>query len=215
MKYRLVIFDFDGTLANTLPWLTGVVNQVAERYGFRHVPESEREHLRGLDAHSILKHVGVPLWKTPIIASHVRSLMNAQIDQIRLFDGVDRMLRQLSDLGVTLAMVSSNSEENVRAVLGPENASRMSHYDCGASMFGKSAKLRRMLARTGIAARDAIYIGDEIRDIAAARSARMAAGAVAWGYNTLPALLAHRPDEVFRHIDDIVAAVTGTPAHPA
>lgn len=201
--HRLAIFDFDGTLADTFPWFVGVLNGVADRYGFSRVKADEVEMLRGYDARQIMRHLRVPSWKLPFIANHMRRLMARDIDGIRLFDGVPDMLRVLTDSGVTVAVVSSNSVENIRCILGPEAAGQVAHYGCGASLFGKAAKFRRMLRTTGIPASHAIAIGDELRDIEAARTVGMACAAVAWGYTRGDALAALRPDRLLNRVEDI------------
>ena len=68
MSYRLAIFDFDGTLADTFPWFMRVVNTVADRFRFKRIEEHEVEHLRGCSAREIVKHLEVPPWKLPFIA---------------------------------------------------------------------------------------------------------------------------------------------------
>jgi phosphoglycolate phosphatase len=72
MRHRLVLFDFDGTLADSLDWFLGIFDQVAERYGFRHLAPGDRERLRGLETRAILRDLGVPAWKLPLIARHLR-----------------------------------------------------------------------------------------------------------------------------------------------
>ena len=129
---------------------------------------------------------------------------------IGLFDGVDRMLRGLSAGGLTLAVVSSDAEDNVRATLGPELAALTAHYGCGASLFGKAAKFKSVLRRSGYAAAETITIGDELRDLEAARSAGIAFGAVTWGYTRPEALRAHRPDEMFNSVEEICDRLGGT-----
>ncbi|SMH59750.1 HAD hydrolase-like protein [Azospirillum agricola] len=207
MLHRLVIFDFDGTLADSFPWFVGVLNGVAGRYGFQPVRPEEMETLRGYDARRIMRHLRVPLWKLPFIASHMRRLMARDIDGIQLFDGVPAMLRTLTGRGVTVAIVSSNSVDNIRRILGPENAALVSRYACGASLFGKPAKFRGILRDTGIPAADAIAIGDELRDIEAARRVGVACAAVTWGYTRGDALEAHRPDRLFRRVEEIPAGL--------
>ncbi len=81
----------------------------------------------------------------------------------------------------------SDNEANAKTALR-EHAALISHYACGASLFGKAAKFRRVLKAAGIAPQDAIAIGDEVRDVEAARDAGIAFGAVAWGYATVDAL---------------------------
>ena len=103
------------------------------------------------------------------------------------------MLRTLRNSGLMLALVSSDNEANARRQLG-EAARLFSHFDCGASLFGKAAKFRRVVRRAGVAAAQAISIGDEVRDIEAARAAGIACGAVMWGYAAPDALRALGPD---------------------
>jgi phosphoglycolate phosphatase len=207
MNYRLAIFDFDGTLADSVPWFAGVVNHLADRHGFKRVRELDHDRLRGYAPRKLLAALDVPLWKVPLIAYHLRSLMTRDIDQISLFEGVDRLLRRLSQAGVMLAVVSSNSYENVRQILGPDNVALIETFSCGVSIFGKAAKLRGVLGTCDVPPAEAIYIGDEVRDIEAAREAKVASGAVSWGYNTLESLRVCAPNEIFSSVDDIVAKI--------
>jgi phosphoglycolate phosphatase len=207
MKYKLVIFDFDGTLADTYPWFTSVLNEVADKYKFKKVQKSEYKKIRGCDANEILKYLGVPLWKMPMITNHMRKLMTKDIHQISLFEGIDNLLQCLSNKGVILAVVSSNSFENVCQILGPENAGLINYYECGVSIFGKQAKLKKILSKSGVLHKESIYIGDEIRDIEAAKNVNIAFGGVSWGYNKVESLKVHSPRELFASIDEIIKKI--------
>ena len=208
-RYDLAIFDFDGTLADSAGWFRSVINQVALRYGFRQVTDEELEALRGQPSAAVIRSLGVPAWKMPFIANHMRQLVARDAHKIALFEGVDALLSSLAECGVTLALVTSNSEANVRRILGQENATRIAHYACGASLFGKASKFRTIIKATSADPRRTIAIGDEVRDLEAARKAGVAAGAVGWGYATVDLLRAQRPDHLFLSMDDIRAAITG------
>ena len=106
-----------------------------------------------------------------------------------------------------LALVSSDHEANARGQLGDANAALFSDFACGAALFGKPAKFRRVLKRAGVEPARAIAIGDEVRDIEAARSAGIACAAVTWGYAAPAALRAQRPDLVFDRMDEIAPAL--------
>jgi phosphoglycolate phosphatase len=93
MRYSLIIFDLDGTLADSFPWFLGSLNSVADAFRLRRVAGDEIEPLRRADVPEILKHLGVPRWKLPMIARYMRQLKSTQLDTIRLFPGVDPMLR--------------------------------------------------------------------------------------------------------------------------
>jgi len=203
MDYNLIIFDFDGTLADSFPWFITAINKVAVSYKIKQVSREDFESFRDLDARMILKRLGVPFWKIPQISMDMRSLMHEEIRTIRLFEGVERLLPLLKSRGATLGLVSSNSYENIRIVLGDEITDLFGYYQCGASIWGKVRRLRRILRESGIAPQSAIYIGDEIRDLQAARSVGIKFGAVAWGYNRLEAIEPLVPDEIYFQVSDI------------
>ena len=207
--YRLIIFDFDGTLADSFGWAAGLVNQFADQYGFRRIEPHEQESLRSLDAKTLIQHLGVPAWKIPIMAAHVRKLMGQQIEQIPLFAGISDQLHCLAADGRTLAVVSSNAEQNIRRVLGAEDAALFTWYECGAGIFGKAPKLKSVLRKSGVAPAQAILIGDELRDQHAAEQVQMAFGAVAWGYTNYEALLARTPDVAFDRVEDLGEKLRG------
>jgi phosphoglycolate phosphatase len=202
-RYRAAIFDFDGTLADSFPIFLRVVNDLAAEFDFTRIEESDLERLRSYGAREMVRHLGVPVWKLPRIAGAMRRRMADVLDEVRLFDGVGNVLRHLQERGIVRAIVTSNAEDNVRRVLGAEYDALIDVYECGASVFGKRAKLRRALARCGVAASEAIAIGDEIRDLEAARREGIPFGAVAWGYTTVDALVAHAPDELFTSVAEI------------
>jgi phosphoglycolate phosphatase len=206
-KYRLVIFDMDGTLADSFPWFAKVLNTVAEKHRFRKVAPHEVDMLRRLDSRAILAWLGVPLWKAPRIARDMRALKTQHLHEIPLFPGVERLLEELAARSVVLAIASSDAEDNVRHTLGASNAKKIAHYACASSMFGKRAKFQSILKRAGIGPAQAIAIGDETRDAEAARAAGVAFGAVSWGYARLDALTPHAPDHVFSSIEDILAVL--------
>jgi phosphoglycolate phosphatase len=207
MGYRLAMFDFDGTLADSFPWFLRVMDGMAAEFDFKRIEEGELETLRGYNARQMMKHLGVPGWKVPRLATYMRRRMADEIHEIAPFEGIDDMLRRLSSGGVALAVVTSNSEENVRSVLGPASAARIAYYECGVSMFGKRAKLRKVLRKSGVPPGEAIFIGDEIRDADAARGEGIRFGGVSWGYTTAAALEAHSTDGVFATVDDIAGRV--------
>lgn len=203
MRYKLIIFDFDGTLADTFEWFVKNVRAVADKYGFKNVTDEEVEELRNFDARHMIKHVGFPIIKLPLIATHLRGLMNNEIDTIKLFDGVPEMLHKLHDAGYTLAVVSTNSQENVKTVLGPDLSALISDYECGVLLFGKEAKFKKITHNCKIPLSEAIYIADEIRDFESARKVKMDIGAVAWGYTNPEALKKLEPTLFFEKVEEI------------
>lgn len=207
--YRLVIFDFDGTLANSFPFFLEVFDTLADAHGFKRLERDKIEMLRGYDVREMLAHVGLPLWKAPRVAMHFKSLMGESIGRIPLFADARATLEALSHAGVTLAVVSSNATANVKMALGPEHARLVGHYECGVALLGKRPRLRRILARSGVAREEVLCVGDEMRDIDAAQAEGMASGAVTWGYAAPEALMKRKPTVMFSSFDEIVRCVRG------
>lgn len=214
MKYSLAIFDFDGTLADSFSFFVSVVNRLADHHGFRQLDIDNLDQIRGYDIKTLLKQVDLPLWKTPVVGNHYKKLMAESIHTIKMFDGIETTLRALAQRDVTLAVVSSNSADNVRQVLGPDLSGLIDHIECGASLLGKRAHLKRVLRRSGYDRRQAIYIGDEVRDRDAARGERIDFGAVTWGYATPAALQARAPQWVFRTPAEIVGRLVAAREEP-
>jgi phosphoglycolate phosphatase len=137
-----------------------------------------------------------------------------EIGETKLFSGVEAMLARLRDAGVKVAIVSSNSEANVRAILGPELAARVDFFECGASVFGKAARFRKVLRRSGISSSETLCVGDEVRDLEAARSAGIAFGAAGWGFTRADALQARGPNVLFSRIEEIADRLVGDGRKP-
>ncbi|HEX2202530.1 MAG TPA: HAD hydrolase-like protein [Longimicrobium sp.] len=213
MRYRLAVFDFDGTLADSYPWFVGAMNHVADRYRFRRVEAHELDVLRGLDARGVIEHLGVPMWKMPFIVRHMRRRIAADAGRIALFPGAGDLLRRLAESGVAIALVTTNTEANVRRILGPENARLVRHWGCGASMFGKRPRIRKVLRDSRVPPAEAVCVGDELRDLHAARAEGVAFAAVTWGFTAPAALRAHAPEAVFDTMAELADALA--PAVPA
>ena len=156
--YRLAIFDFDGTLADSADWFIETLSAAAGRFGYRRLPEVELQTLRGLPTREVVRRLDVPLWKMPAIARHFRAEAADNLHRIQLFPGAREALRSLAAVGTTIAIVSSNAERNVRSVLGAEDAHLVTRFGCGAPLFGKAARLRGLLRTSGVAPTEAIAI---------------------------------------------------------
>ena len=205
MKYSLALFDYDGTLADAFPWLMGVIQQVADQYHLPEVELDDSETFRRLDAHQMVMRMGFSFWKIPLIARDMRRLATRDAHKIPLFPGVDQLLHGLSRQGIRLGVVSSNSSENVQRAIGPALAALIQYYECNVSIFGKAARIRKVLQQSGASPQDTIFIGDELRDLEAAQKVGVAFGAVAWGYTDVSAFLERSTQEIFMSMEALLA----------
>jgi phosphoglycolate phosphatase len=204
-RYDLIIFDFDGTLADSLTWFRTVLGDVVDKHGLPPIDDARAEALRDMPPKAIMNELGIPSWKIPFLANDVRSRAAENVDCIHLFEGIDTLIRQLSDAGVKLAVVSSNGETAVRAVLGEALCGKIDLFACGAALFGKASIFRKVIRKAGTTPDRTLSVGDEVRDIDAARETGCAAGAVNWGFATQGILDAQSPDVMFERPADIAA----------
>lgn len=203
MPYQLVLFDFDGTLADSFPWFLKTINSLADKHGFKRIALHEVDALRHLSSRDLMAHLGLPLWKLPAVTRDMRRLMTESAADIPLFDGVRSMLERLCASGITLGVVTSNTEANVRSILGSSHVPLVRYFECGASMFGKKAKFRKVMKAAGIAPAHILCVGDEIRDAQAASEAGLDFAAVGWGYTNPDALVPYSCAAPFTCADEL------------
>lgn len=202
MRYPLVIFDFDGTLADSFPFFVKAQHALAQRHGFTAIEDDRVDALRRLGTRELLRELKFPTWKVPIVAADFVRMMRGA-PPVPLFPGVADTLRHLRDRGARLAILTSNSVDNVRRVLDAELMEAIELIDGGAHVLGKHRRIARMLKLAKTGASEAIYIGDQVSDGEAARRVGVAFGAVGWGYSHADTLRAMGAEEFFETVPEL------------
>jgi phosphoglycolate phosphatase len=163
--------------------------------GGQPVPREEVERLRGMSLLRVVRELRIMPWRVPFLLAKGRARMRHDIGKVDIFPGMFELIRQFHDDGHTLYVVSSNSVQNIRPFLKRyELSSQFKHVYGNAGLLGKSRLLRLMAKRNHLNLADTFYIGDEVRDIEAAKKAGIRVVAVTWGYNTEAVLHEHTPD---------------------
>jgi phosphoglycolate phosphatase len=202
MRYPLVIFDFDGTLADSFPFFLQAQQAIAQRHGFVPIAGERVDALRRLGPRQIMRELKCPAWKLPIVtADFIRAMRGAP--PVPLFPGIAEALLHLREREVRLAILTSNSIDNVRRVLGDALMAAIERVDGGAHMLGKQRRIARLVKQAGGRSAGTIYVGDQLSDGDAARAAGVAFGAVGWGYAHADTLRAAQPEEFFATVDEL------------
>lgn len=202
-KVRTLIFDFDGTLADTLG--IAIVEIKKFRSGDRAIDDAEIERLRGMTARHAFKAVGIHWWQMPGIVYRARKIVSQQIGSIKSFDGMLDVLRRLHERGLRMIIVSSNSTKNINQFL--QNNKMDVYFDQvygGTGVFDKGGALRKVIRANKLDLQECRYIGDEVRDIEAARKAGLHSVSVTWGYNNRSALQAAAPEVLIDQPKDLL-----------
>lgn len=203
MRYAFVLWDFDGTLADTFSCMVSAYNVLAGRRGFR--PLDDPQAARDLDPLGLLRTLRIPLLRGPSLLTSLLAAVRRDMPNVRLFPGVADVLDALAQAGCRMSVMSSNSRDNILACLRANGvAGRFESILGYRRLFGKGDGIRRFLKGHAAAGERAVYIGDEIRDIAAARKAGVDVAAVTWGYNTRALLAKHAPDYLIERPEEIL-----------
>ena len=207
------MFDFDGTLADSLAAIVTITNRLAPEFGYRPTPLEEVDALKGLTARQLIRHSGIPLFKIPALLRRVRSELRQQTAQIPPCLGMPTVIRQLHAQNHALGVITSNTPEAVKAFLAVHDLEQCFFaIDGGGTLFRKGKLILTCLERHQLAPDRTVYVGDEVRDIDAARFAGVRPISVTWGFNNREALIAARPDwlidnpERLKAIADTLAA---------
>lgn len=201
------MFDFDGTLANTVTAGVAAFNQLAHRYGFVEITADNAEELRTKGPRAAMKALEVPMLRVPTVLRYLRSDLKTALPMLGFTEGMQAVLVALKEQGYRLGIVTSNSEENVRAFLTNNDADFFDFIQGGSGLFNKSLKIRRLMAREGLKNDETVMVGDEIRDIKAARKSGMTSVAVTWGLNSREGLEGAHPDFIVDTAAELAALI--------
>jgi len=193
---RVVVFDFDGTIADTFDAALGILNRLSGEFGYRVLTEAELPMAREMNVRQLLKFLGIPMRKMPQIAHKGVHELHSRIKEIRPFPEMPDVLRELHRRGCRLGIITSNSQENVAQFLRIHELQLFDFVCTSSRLFGKAREIRGVLKRFGWKAPQLHFVGDECRDIEAAQKVRIDMTAVTWGYNLPPALEKMKPDRI-------------------
>jgi len=202
---KLLIFDFDGTIADTFDAAFIILNKLAGEFGFLPLKAEDLEKAREMRTRQLMKFLKIPMSKMSAIARRGSEEIRVRMPEIEPLPGMPDLLRELHAAGFELGMVTSNSEANVRMFLEKYDLDFFAFIRSSSKLLGKAHELRAVMKSRKIAARDILFIGDETRDVEAAKKARIPMGAVTWGYNSPRSLAALQPDHIFATPEELIA----------
>jgi HAD superfamily hydrolase (TIGR01662 family) len=201
--YLSLIFDFDGTIADTLSAIVRLVNEHAKEINIKPLDETDVDELRGMSNLDIIKKYKVPLLKVPYLVLRAQKELNHRIGEMSLFPGVKELVFDLKRRGIRLGILTSNSRENVQKFLKAHDLDVFDFIHAEQNFFGKNWALLHLLKKFNLKKEEVIYVGDEVRDIEACQKVNIAVIAVSWGFHRrkllqdkLPTYLVDSPDEI-------------------
>lgn len=211
MIYKTLVFDFDGTIADTLGETRLIFNRIAPDYGIREVAEHELDHLRHLSLKELLDHLDIPKRRVPALISRGTGMMRSNISQLKLIEGMPQVLVELRRHVRSFGILTSNATANVDLFLRTHGLRDQFDFISSTSkLTGKSKHLKAIRKTFSLRAEELLYIGDELRDVKASQKAGIPIAAVTWGFNSRESLAASEPNYLFDQPADFLRLIDET-----
>lgn len=198
MPKKLLIFDFDGTIADTLVIAEQIMHELAPEFNLPTVSREEFIHLKHKSIAELLKISGLSWTQVPLFIRKARLGFKKYIHQVQPIAGMPEILRRLQSRGYHMGILTSNSPESVNAFLSHHELQLFEFVYSPASLFGKARVIRRVIKKNQMETQDVVMIGDEVRDVDAAHKAGVDAVAVTWGFNSAELLQSHNPQYILQ-----------------
>jgi phosphoglycolate phosphatase len=198
-----LLFDFDGTIADTFDLSLQIGREILDSLKLHHLSEEAIVHFRNRPFRETIRNLKIPIQKIPRLLIRIRRGIHDRIDEIRPFDGMREVLRDLKSHTTFMGIVTSNSEENVTRFLDRFDLHFFNAGAYSSAVRGKASKMRRLIRKYQLAEESTVYIGDTTDDIDACRKVGIKVAAVTWGYNTREVLEHSKPDFLIERVEEL------------
>jgi len=210
MTQKVIIFDFDGTIADTVDALVSIANGLAQKFGYIPITQEELTLLRNLNSREIIKYSGISILKIPFLVKKVKSELKSKIKELKPISGIKEALVVLNNKGYRLGIITSNSQDNVTDFLRVNDLDNLFDFVySGVTIFGKTTIINNVLKQKQIKPQEVIYVGDETRDIEASKKANIKVIAVTWGFNSQEVLAKQNPDFLIHEPYELLEVIKG------
>lgn len=203
-KKDILIFDFDGTIADTFHYLIEITNRLSSEFGFKKIETHEIAKLKDKSVQEAIRHLGIPFLKIPMIVARAKKELHKEITRVKPTEGLKDILQQFKLLGFKMGILTSNSLKNVTGFLKNNELELFDFIRATPKIWSKNRSLKALINEKQLNCSQVTYIGDETRDIVAAGKAGIRSVAVTWGYNSHKALRAHHPDHLIHSPQELL-----------
>lgn len=208
MTVKVILFDFDGTIADTYQAIAKITNQLSTEFGYKALDQEELILIKNISSREIVKRSEISIFKLPFLVRRVRAELSKEIAELQPIKGISQVLLKLKKQGYILGIVTSNNKENVNIFLEKNQLDHLfSYIYSSTAIFGKHRVLNQVIREHNIVQSDIIYVGDETRDIRSARKSLISVVAVSWGFNAAEILQEHQPDYLVAEPSELLEAI--------
>ncbi len=192
---RILIFDFDGVLADSLEPMLSYARQVCLGLGYPCTPtQKDLEILDRMEFSEYGRQLGIPQEKIEIFVTRNFELFSRREEPLAITPGIESVIRELSQIAI-LVVITGNSCKVVGKFLDTYGLKNEFQTFLGAEDDGNRVeKILKVISLNSGLNRKVYMIGDAVSDIRAARDAGIKSIAIAWGHQSREKLLTENPD---------------------
>jgi HAD superfamily hydrolase (TIGR01549 family) len=208
---KYAIFDFDGTLVNSKQLLIDVYTKHIQKPARLPIlTEKALSELPDMTAKEIMKKY-IAWWKLPLIVYLWAKHSYEEIPNLKAFAGIGDLIENLHLKGVKMYILSSNSTKNINYFLEINGWEKYFEHVHNASLSSKSKALNKLLGKIAkenegsleSIKKEAIYVGDEAKDIHASQDCQIPVVSVGWGFNNSKFLQSLKPDYFVESVEGL------------
>ncbi len=186
-----LIFDFDGTICDSFELTLKIANEFLAKFNKKPINALEFK-TKGIE--EIIKDYKLTKIQILIYIFKGRRELSKHISELSSFSNMTDVIKKLSKEN-TLAIVSSNSEKNIHTFLKLNKLDTYFKFIVSSpTLFNKAKKIESAIKKYNLMKNETIYIGDEVRDIKAAKKTGVKSAAVTWGFASKILLNKFNPD---------------------
>jgi phosphoglycolate phosphatase-like HAD superfamily hydrolase len=205
-NFKYLIFDFDGTLADTADAHVQAFNRIHAQFDLPKIGKRELVKFHSTSMKEICEEYSIGPVKLLKIARALNQEISALIPQANFYPGIKKTLLNLKK-NFTLGILSSNELSNIENFLINQDlplSSIFSFWRCEKNLFGKDKALKSLMQEYKIDPAQVLYFGDQVRDVEACQKAGVQVVAVTWGFASEELLTSAKPDFLINQPSEIM-----------
>lgn len=212
MPYKLVVFDWDGTLMDSADKIIASMQDAAMACGVMVPTADEVSHIIGISLEPAIRQLFSLTDQDPTALDIVREYKKAY--QLRdrapckLFNGVERLLTELRQRNCLLAVATGKARVGLERAWQTSNTGQFFQYSCCADEAHSKPSpdmLLKILSRAGLTAAEAVMVGDTTYDMQMAQAIGMHRVGVSYGVHAAVNLQHHKPQTIVSDVDALSA----------
>lgn len=208
--YKHIVFDFDGTLADSAKVALEVYNEMAEEYKFKKLTMEQYKKLSSLTLKDRFKEIGVPYYKPWLILELIKKARKEYgklLDSISLFDGIHSVLQELDKRGYIISIISTNSRDNIKSFIKGKKLDFIKEVYSSKGLYGKAEVLKSYIKKNSIDKKELLYVADELRDLKICKKLNIDILSVTWGFDSRDLLSKYEPTYMIHEVEGILNVV--------